>query len=114
MEHSNECAEAPVIFSPSDTSGSASFPRHFVGACSPPPCMLSCGTFHFHFPLNTVYKMLWRHFQRMKENDGRAARNATIRVGKWFVAAQTVLILIYLLVRVEEGPPQIQPIHISG
>lgn len=58
--------------------------------------------------------MLWRHFQRMKENDGRAARNATIRVGKWFVAAQTVLVVIYLLVRVEEGPPQIQPIHISG
>jgi hypothetical protein len=50
----------------------------------------------------------------MKENDGRAARNATLRVGKWFVAAQVVLVLIYLLVRVEEGPPRIQHIHLSG
>jgi hypothetical protein len=58
--------------------------------------------------------MIWRHFERMKENDGRAARNATIRVVLWFVAAQVVLVLIYLLVRVEEGPPHIHNMHISG
>ena len=57
-------------------------------------------------------KMIWRHFQRIKENDGRAARNATIRACKWFIAAQIGFILIYLIVHVEKGTTGMITVHL--
>jgi len=53
-------------------------------------------------------------FNRIKENDGRAARNATLRVVLWFVAAQVLIVLVYFLFRVEEGPPHVEHMQISG
>lgn len=50
------------------------------------------------------------YMKRVKENDGRAARNSTIKCVLYFVAAQVACVVLYFLFRVEEGPPHVHPI----
>jgi hypothetical protein len=66
------------------------------------PLLFSCST--------TMTAVVRKQMKRIKENDGRAARHATLRVVLWFVLAQVVLALLYFLFRVEEGPPHVQHI----